>query len=377
MKRFFLPIIGLMFISLSCEKINPEQDNKPTNSNVYEKANVSCKNGILIFKDYATLHDYESVANLMDIESLTELEMGLGFNSQKRLFENIAMKEYDLQIRPFEDKTEEEMKNIPFPGHSPEYMEAIKLGFIKEINEPEGSYIDYNLADRSMAAYLNSDGFVMVGKVLYFVRDNSIKSLENATVYDGTKLIAETNSKISEILDTKSVMSGIYTAYQHDDISGAWVTVGNFRTRMSATFIIKTFGYDSGSNWSKYIECHPLSVGTNSQRKNGWGKWNQYWGPQTINGTARLKIEWSFESYGPYIYQGINSNFSTYRHLPSASNATITYHPFTGEPAPFLDYVIAEAPNNGYYGWGNKPISFDITANLPGGCCGFTRHVIW
>lgn len=377
MKRFYLLILGLVFITLSCEKTNLEQDNKTTDSGVYDKENISCENGILIFKNYASLTEYESAANLMDIGSLTKLERGLGFESQKRIFENIAIKEYDLQIRPFEDKTEEEMKNIPFPGHCPEYLEAIKLGFIKEINEPEGSYIDYNLTDRSMAAYLNKDGFVMVGSVLYFVKDNTIKRLENASVYDGKKVIAESNNNKSEVLNTKSVMSGTYTAFKHDPSTTEWKTVGNFRTKMSATFIIKTFGLNSGEDWSKYMECHPLSVGTNSQRKNGWGNWNQYWGPETIDGTASLTINWSQDWFGPYIYPGINNNFSTYRYLPSASNATVKYHPLTGEPAPFLDYVIAEAPNNGYYGWNNKPISFHITANLPGGCCGFTREVEW
>lgn len=377
MKRFSLLILGLVFITLSCEKTNLEQDNKTTDYDVYDKANISCENGILIFKDYATLTEYESTANPMDIESLTKLERSLRFESQKRIFDNIAIKEYDLQIRPFEDKTEEEMKNIPFPGHCPEYLEAIKLGFIKEINEPEGSYIDYNLTDRSMAAYLNKDGFVMVGNVLYFAEGNNIKRLENASVYDGQKVIAESNKNVSEVLDTKSAKGGTYTAYMHDHISGKWVTVGNFRTKMSATFIIKTFGLDSGEDWSRSMECHKLIVGTNAQRKNGWGNWNQYFGPETIDGTASLDIPYSYEWFGPYIYPGINSSFRTYKYMPSASNATISFHPLTGEPAPFLDYVIVTAPNNGYYRWGNKPISFHITANLPGGCCGFTREVEW
>jgi hypothetical protein len=197
-------------------------------------------------------------------------------------------------------------------------------------------------------------------------------------VYDGQKVIAESNNNVSEVLDTKSVMAGTYTAYMHDASDGNWVTVGNFRTKMSATFIIKTFGLNSGSNWSSSMACYPLSVGTNSQRKNGWGNWNQYWGPQTIYGPARLQLEWSQNWFGGYSSNnGINSNFSTYRYLPSASNATIKYHPLTGEPAPFLDFVIIEAPYNGYYSWGNNPIGFYINADLPGGCCGFTRHVEW
>jgi hypothetical protein len=378
MKQFFIPIIGLAFIALSCEKINTDHDNKTTESDVLGKTNISCENGILIFSDYENLIKYESSANLMDINELTKLEMGYGFESQKRIFESIAKKEYDLQITPFEGKTEEEMKNIPFPGHCTEYYEAIKMGIIMEIIEPEGSYIDYNLTDRSMAAYLNKDGLVIVGNVLYFVKGNTIKSLENATVSDGQKLISDANSNSSGIFYDKSILSGTYTAYRHDALNGDWVEVGNFRTKMSATWTIKTFGANSGTNWSSQMQLYPLSIGTNSQRKNGWGNWNQYWGPQTIYGPAKLQLDWSQNWYGPYSSNnGISSDFSTYYYMSSASNATVKYHPITGAPAATLDYLIITAPLSGFYGWGNYPIRFYINADLPGGCCGFTRHVEW
>jgi len=376
MKRFLIPIICLLFISVSCEKINPEHDNKTANTDVIEISSIKCDNGILIFSDYEKLIEYESSTNLMDFNELTKLEIGLGFESQKRIFENIAMKEYELQITPFEGKTEEEMKSIPFPGHCPEYHEAIKMGIINEINEPEGSYIDYNLTDRSMAAYLNKDGLVMIGNELYFVKGNTTKSLENATVFNGQKLIAEANYNSSDLLDNKSIMAGTYTAYIHDATDGNWVTVGDFRTKMSATWTIKTFGANSGTNWSDRMQLYPLSIGTNSQRKNGWGNWVQYWGPQTIYGPAKMQLDWSQIWYGPYSSNnGLISEFSTGYSLPSASNATIKYHPLTGAPAASLEYVIVTAPYNGFYSWGNYPISFYINANLPGGCCGFTRHV--
>lgn len=378
MKLYILPITFFLLILISCEKNKQDQEVKTTNSELIEKDKIKCDNGILVFADYGTLSQYESSANLMDYNELTKLEIGMGFESQKRIFERIAMKEYELQIVPFEGKTEEEMKSIPFPGHCSEYHEAIKMGIINEINELEGSYIDYNLTDRSMAAYLNKDGLVMVGNVLYFVKGNAIKSLENASVFDGQKLINKVTHNADETLINKGIMAGTFTAYVHDALNGDWVTVGDFRTKMSATWTIKTFGVNSGPNWSTQMQLYPLSIGTNSQRKNGWGNWNQYWGPQTIYGPAKLQIDWSQNWYGPYSSNnGISSDFSTYYYMPSASNATVKYHPITGAPAATLEYLIVTAPSNGFYNWGNTPIRFYIKADLPGGCCGFTRHVEW
>lgn len=175
MNRYFMPFIGLAFFMASCEKINTDDNNKTVEQSVYPRDEIKCKNGILIFADFSVLSEYENSANLMDYNNLTKIENAFGFESQKQIFERIAMKEYELQITPFEGKTEEEMKSIPFPGHCPEYYSAIDMGIINEVNEPEGSYIDYNLTNRSMAVYLNKDGLVMVGNTLFLLNEILLK----------------------------------------------------------------------------------------------------------------------------------------------------------------------------------------------------------
>lgn len=377
MKKLFLPLIGLVLISVSCEKNVSEQNNNSESKDVTINDNIKCENGVLIFADQSSLSNYENKANRMGISELTKQEESLGFESQKRIFENIALIEYNLQIKPFEGKTDDEMRQISFPGHSPECLNALKNGLIKEIIEPEGNYIDYNLTNRGMAVYLNKDGLVMVGKVLYFVKGNSMKSKENATIADSRVLIESISSKDeSSISSFKSVLSGTYTAY----MPSGWIYDGSkFRASLDATYTIKTVGSNSGIDWAQQIQGYPLTIHTNAQKKNWLGNWNQYWGSEYINGPASLHLDWSQIWYGPYTStNGLYNDFSTNAYLPSASNATLTYDPYSGVPVPnsFL-YSIVTAPYNGYYGWGTKPISFNITANLPGGSSGITCQVIW
>ncbi len=158
-----------------------------------------------------------------------------------------------------------------------------------------------------------------------------------------------------------------------------WQTSGSCRASLDATYTIKTAGSTQGLNYSEMIQGYPLTIHTNSQQKKFPNRWVQYWGEETINGPASLHLDWSQIWYGPYTStNGIYNDFSTYTFLPSASNATLTFNPFTGVPVPnsFL-YSIVTAPYNGYYGWGTKPISFNITAALPGGCCGIPCAVAW
>jgi hypothetical protein len=377
MKKLFLPLIGLVLISISCEKNVSEQNNNSASKDVSINDNIKCESGVLVFKDQISLSNYENNANRMGISELTKQETSLGFESQKRIFEAIALKEYNIQIKPFEGKTDDEMKNIPFPGHCLEYSSALKSGIIKEINEPGGSYIDYNLTDRSKAVYLNKDGLVKVGNTLYFVKGNSIKSVENATLTNSRELL-ESSSLNSETSNPviKSVLSGTYTAQK----TTGWVSNGSkYRSSLDATYTIKTAGSNQGLNYSDIIQGFPLTINTNSQKKNFWGNWNQYWGEETISGPASLHLDWSQIWYGPYTStNGLYNDFSTNYYFPSASNATLTYHPFTGAiVANSFGYSLATAPYNGFYGWGTKPINFNITAALPGGCCGIVLNVYW
>jgi hypothetical protein len=373
MKKLFLPLIGLVLISISCEKNVSEQNNNSASKDVSIIDNIKCESGVLVFKDQISLSNYENNANRMGISELTKQETSLGFESQKRIFEAIALKEYNIQIKPFEGKTDDEMKNIPFPGHCQEYTSALKGGIIKEILETGGSYMDYNLTDRSKAVYLNKDGLVMVGNTLYFVKGNISKSLENATLGNSHDLI-ESGSSI-ENSNFKSVLSGTYSAYANS----GWINSGKCRGSLDATYTIKTAGANQGTNYSDIIQGFPLTIHTNAQQKNFWGNWNQYWGPETISGPASLHLDWSQIWYGPYTStNGLYNNFSTNYYLPSASNATLTYHPFTGAIVPnSFGYSLATAPYSGYYGWGVKPIAFTISANLPGGCCGINCYIQW
>ncbi len=377
MKKLFLPLIGLVLISISCEKNVSEQNNNSASKDVnIINDNIKCESGVLVFKDQISLSNYENNANRMGISELTKQEESLGFESQKRIFENVTLIEYNRQIKPFIGKTDEEMKKISFPGYGPECLEALKKGLIKEIDDPEGSYIDYNLTDRGLAVCLNKDGLVMVGNVLYFAKGNIIKSMENATLANSRELMESSNSNsISSNPNIKSQLYGTYTA----TVPPIWNTSGKCRASLDATYTIKVAGSSVGDNWAHQIQGYPLTIHTNAQQKNWLGKWNQYWGDQTINGPASLDLSWSQE-YGS-LYNStydIQNYFSTYTHLPSASNATLTFNPFTGVPVPnsFL-YSIATAPYNGYYSWGGKPISFKITAALPGGNSGIVCTVEW
>jgi len=373
MKKLFLPLIGLALIFTACEKNVSTTDNNSPGNDVIKTASIKCESGVLFFKDQGSFDEYVYNANRMSMPDLIKFEKSLGFESQKTIFENIALKEYNLQIKPYIGKTDEEMKGLPFPGHSPEYISGLKNGVIKEINEPEGSYMDYNLTDRSKAVYLNKDGLVIVGNELFFVKGNITKSIENATLANSSELIESGSSANSSVV--KSVLSGTYSAYANT----GWVYDGKYRASLDASYIIKTAGSDQGINYAKQIQGFPLTLHTNAQHKNFWGNWNQYWGSEYISGPASLHLDWGPAWNGPWnFYNGIYNDFSTNVNLPSASNATLTYDPFSGVPVPnsFL-YSVATAPSNGYYRWADKPIAFNITAGLPGGCCGIACTVNW
>ena len=214
----------------------------------------------------------------------------------------------------------------------------------------------------------------MVGNELFFVKGNITKSIQNATLANSRELIESgASTKNSNI---KSVMAdGIYTA----SAETRWILSGSCRASLDATFTIKTAGYTQGLYYSEVIQGFPLTIHTNAQQKKWTGKWVQYWGEETIQGPASLHLLWSQLAYGPYTStNGLVNDFSTNYYFPSASNATLTYHPFTGAIVPnSFGYSLATAPYKGYYMWGTLPITFEINASLPGGCCGINCTVKW
>ncbi len=373
MNKLFILLVGLVIIFTACQKDVLITDNNSQGSDLINMKSIKCESGVLIFEDQASLIDFEIKANKLGMFELAKWEKSRGFESQKSIFENIALKEYKLQIKPYEGKTDEEMRNIPFPGHCPEYAESLKNGLIKEINEPEGSYIDYNLYDRSKAIYLNREGLVMVGNELYFVKENITKSIKNATLANSNELLKSGSSNLNS--NIKSVLSGSYAAYK----TSYWVNSDSKnRANLDVTLTIQTFGANSGTDWSQAIQGYPLTLHTNAQHKNFWGSWNQAWGEEYIGGTASLHLDWSQDWYNSgNSINGLYNDFTTNVYLPSASNATLQWNPFTGERTSNLEYAIATAPYNGYYHWGIKPITFVITAALPGGCCGINCSVEW
>jgi len=373
MKKLIVVILGFTLTFTACEKTVSIDDNKTLGKEVIKTPNIKCKNGVLFFEDQTSLDDYVYNANRMTMPELLNFEKSLGFESQKAIFESIALKEYNLQIKPYKGKTDLEMRDIPFPGHSPEYTTALKIGLIKEINESEGSYMDYNLSDRSKAVCLNKDGLVMVGNVLYFFKGNFVKNIANATLADTRELIGSDKSSSGNVI--KSVLSGTYSAYANS----GWVYDGKYRASIDATYVIKTAGNAQGENYATQIQGFPLTIHTNAQKKNFWGNWNQYWGEEYISGPASLHLDWGPAWNGPWnFYNGIYNDFSTNVNLASASNATLTYDPFTGViVSNSFQYSVVTAPSNGYYRWPDKPIAFAITAALPGGCCGIVCSVTW
>lgn len=383
MKKVFIPLVLIALLFTSCEKnvstpIKDNSDQHLKNSDPVNVGTVKCENGILVFSDALTLATFEYNANRLDMADLAKWEKSKGFQSQKSIFENIALKEYNLQIKPYEGMTDDEMRNIAFPGHCPEYIEALNNKLIVEIDDA-GKYIDYNLDDSRMAIYLNKDGLYMVGNVLYCVKAKVVKSIENATIADGQALVKSFSSNANptnQNIIVKAVLAGIYDAYK----ASGWVYSGSkYRASLSARYKIQTFGATAGATYSKQMLGYPLTVKTNAQHKNFWGNWNQYWGSEYIGGNASLHMEWSQYWFGPYMAtNGLFNDFSTNYYFPSASNATITWHPFTGALVPnYFNYSIVTAPYNGYYGWPDKPINFHITAGLPGGCCGINCVVNW
>jgi hypothetical protein len=373
MKKIIVAISAIALFTLACNKA----DNLPTPESISidGTTQISSKNGILIFKDQETLNDLEVKMNTMTFEDRIKWEKDLNFESQFTIFEKIAKKEYELQIKPYENKSDNEMQNIPFPGHCIEYAQAINDGIIKEIND-DGNYIEYNLSDKSMAKYINRSGLVMVGSTLYHIKENLKKTMTNAKISDATLLI-NTNST-NNVVKIENISRKTRGSYAPSTGSG-WSTSGSYRVSVAATFSIVALN-GTADIVAQTMQGFPLKVFTNAQKKNTWGNWNQYWGQEYISGNAYLGLKWSQNTLftsSPNLNDLIN-NFNTNNYISSGSNATFTWHPFTGQTNTVaintMSYATITAANSGYYAFWpqNKPISYNITASLPGGCCGMT-----
>lgn len=344
----------------SCNKDNNEGSDS-YHKNYYYRVD----NGILNFSDSSKLLRYANYVNGMSYEDLTSFENEIGFVSQKRIFDDIAFKEYQLQIVPFQNKTEEEMKNIPFPGHCAEYVDALNSGVIVEIEDKEGKYIDYNIEDSYYAAVLNKDGFVTIG--------------ENTYLYKGNTITCIKGNHEGEIEELEGVTVGnrsntVEDAWYNINGTSNWVYSGSkFRARVDVTSKIRALGLGTGAAYAKKMHCYPFVIKTNAQKKNFWGIWNQYWGAEYINGSCTIELDWSQDWFGPYYSSnGLNNTFLINHYFPSASNATLKYNIITGQHSPNLEYTIVTAPYNGYYLFRHQSIKFNITADLPGGPSGIT-----
>ncbi|MBP6455607.1 MAG: hypothetical protein KA275_02655 [Chitinophagaceae bacterium] len=376
MKKLIIAISAFALMTISCNKSKIIQPTEPETLNNIPA--ISSKNGILIIKDFNTLNSLEEKMNTMTFEDRLKWEKSLNFESQFSIFEKIAIKEYDLQIKPYETKSDLELKNIPFPGHCAEYNQAIKDGIIEEKNE-DGTYIDYSLTDKSMAKYLNKDGFILVGSTLIQAKKNILKKMTDATVEDiNTLNTTKTSSSKITIENLAKKTRGSYSANQ----ATGWQTSGKYRVSLSTTFSIVALN-GMPDPIAQTMQGFPLKLYTNSQKKNTWGNWNQYWGQQYISGNAYLGLKWSQNALfnnAPTPYDKLN-NFSTANYLASGSNATFTWHPFTGQTNTVaintMSYATITAPLNGWYSfWPEiKPINYNISASLPGGCCGLSISI--
>jgi hypothetical protein len=233
--------------------------------------------------------------HLQDPSNYVNWSNSLGFISLYSIYENIARLEYDLLITPYENMTSEEMKNIPNPGHTEDYLKAVADEVILEINEGNGKTSPkLNCYQINHAPFLNRYGFVKIGNDLFQFKGDFVKCMKNANINNVameelnragndnlTKGITVVNlnkrSRATGSLNFQRVLDNTCTG---SSFCYGWNGTGSRRTSFDMFYSVDWTGtsVNSASNHKFNI-----SMNTKTQQKNFWGNYVDKTGTHTFN----------------------------------------------------------------------------------------------
>lgn len=363
---------------------------------------VHALEGVLVFRDFAA---YESVCERLqslDRAAADAWERGIGFTSQRNLFDRVVDAEHQLYLAPYEHLPEEELVRFSPPsGHSPEYEYCLARGVIREV----GDTYDYALASPSMARVVNEDGFFVVGNVLFQARGPLLKEWPGAALarrHELDALVSDDGARGVHVTDLSReakgpdesaafgwppffhfghpwwpfawihpVPTGAPPPCGNFDKSTGWITNGSRRGSLRVIF--------QRTWWNPYPYkkvTTKFDVNVQSQKKNFWGNWvyatcpNEVW----ISGSWTAEFRMIFATNLAFAYSDYGGGSFSYPHPNCINNFWGSFAPKSGANLPYASTTIYTAPAD--YAFSEvciKPMTW--SASVPGGCCGISMTI--
>lgn len=304
----FFKIVCALFITItffSCKKdfetTNNEFNNSIDNSTIHEPTlsdagNITNNNGILVFESEDKMNIALEVLTGMSDTERQKWEKQHGFVSLRTQYEKVMQAEYDKLLAPYKNMTDEEIENLPFPGHSEEYNTAVASGLIKKLTDPDGGE-SYEL--RHKAGYLayitNSEGFVLAGRKLFLIQDNMVKTKEEATLADRAFLKTQMSSNEIEKITVTIIEKKTIRGNVNFNSSDGWNYVNNNKNK-GLLEVYFQMNYINNTLMSlNNTQFHSVA------KRKSWGQW--------INNPGNHFYYWNAYSF----FSIYNYNYTQYR----------------------------------------------------------------
>jgi hypothetical protein len=323
---------------------------------------IKSENGILVFENQEMLDKELLRFHLQKTTDYLYWQNKLGFSSLYTIYEEIAKQEYDLLVTPYENKTDEEMKNIPNPGHSKAYKNAVLEKVILEMPEENGATSPkMNCSQINYSPFLNKNGFVKVGSDLYQYIGDYIKCMKNGNTNENNLIILN-NAKYDDASKGISVINLVKESRANGVINLSnildnscnstpscfgWNNDGSRRTCLN---VIYTINWD-GINLDRAI-AHGFNISVNSktQYRNFWNSYVDEVTKHTFNRTMMVGYAPQINSAGtPIINSFTNSQYLFNYGSPIANTSTASFSDnFNGGSVSFIVTVasnqVCQAP---------------------------------
>jgi len=162
-----------------------------------------------------------------------------------------------------------------------------------------------------------------------------------------------------------------------------WTKDESKKFRVNCTTSVEILGHGAPNmfEYTFQLDCKPLVIILESQRKNGWGNWINYHGEYNVSGLAGVIIEEGTGGIGqpptntqPY-YPDFMLNFQTIH-----GNTGSTFFPKTlNQNMVYYNGIVwTSVISKVFYCPANiNPIHYDITADIAGGVHGIHVHNIF
>ncbi len=335
---------------------------------------VKVEDGMLVFADQKAFEVVFDELQKYDRDQANAWERQLGFVSQRQIFDRIVDAEYQHLVAPYEDLSDDELRNLPPPvGHSEEYEHYLASGLIRTVQDREaGELYDYNLPNPALARVLNEQGFVAVGDVVYQTTPEHDKTMPRGGGASLAELARATKSDAKRGIEVRSNLPDFSTAGAMNKNTG-WPTAGSRRGFMQ---VWMSFTY-----WNPFPHKQATvgyHVNVKSQKKNFWGNWVYASCPNEVwiwgNWTLRLDYRWA-TSLG-YAYADNFSRSYSYPYHPNCINNFYgSMKAYSGGTMPYPASTILTITNPALAFWDISLTPMQWNAAVPGGCCGIGLQI--